>query len=48
MVVVQPRPCDKVMRLNNQDGIKYHINAMDSPLSEQDLINTAKEVIDFK
>lgn len=31
-----------------QDGIKYHINAMDSPLSEQELIAMAKEVIDFK
>lgn len=31
-----------------QDGIKYHINAMDSPLSEQELIDMAKEVIDFR
>lgn len=31
-----------------QDGIKYHINAMDSPLSEQELIDIAKELIDFK
>lgn len=30
-----------------QDGIKYHINAMDSPLSETELIAIAKEVIDF-
>lgn len=31
-----------------QDGIKYHINAMDSPLCEQELIDMAKEVIDFE
>lgn len=31
-----------------QDGIKYHINAMDSPLGEQELIDMAKEVIDFE
>lgn len=31
-----------------QDGIKYHINAMDSPLSEQELIDMAKEIIDFE
>lgn len=30
-----------------QDGIKYHINAMDSPLGERELINMAKELIDF-
>ena len=31
-----------------QDGIYYHINAMDSPMGEQDLIAMAKELIDFK
>lgn len=31
-----------------QDGIQYHINAMDSPLGEQALLDMAKEVIDFK
>lgn len=31
-----------------QDGIKYHINAMDSPLNEQELIDIAKEIIDFQ
>lgn len=31
-----------------QDGIKYHINAMDSPLSEQELLDMAKEIIDFE
>lgn len=30
-----------------EDGIKYHINAMDSPLSEAELVDMAKEVIDF-
>lgn len=30
-----------------QDGIRYHINAMDSPLDEAELIAIAKEVIDF-
>lgn len=31
-----------------QNGIKYHINAMDSPLNEQELIDIAKEIIDFQ
>lgn len=31
-----------------QDGIKYHINAMDSPLSQEELIDIAKEIIDFE
>lgn len=31
-----------------QDGIKYHINAMDSPLGEQELLDMAKEIIDFE
>lgn len=31
-----------------QDGIKYHINAMDSPLNQQELIDMAKEIIDFE
>lgn len=31
-----------------QDGIKYHINAMDSPLGQDDLTAMAKEIIDFK
>lgn len=30
-----------------EDGIKYHINAMDSPLSEAELVDMAKEVIEF-
>lgn len=30
-----------------ENGIKYHINAMDSPLGETELVNMAKEVIDF-
>lgn len=30
-----------------EDGIKYHINAMDSPLDKAALIDMAKEVIDF-
>lgn len=29
------------------DGIRYHINAMDSPLGKTELINMAKEIIDF-
>lgn len=31
-----------------QDDIKYHINAMDSPLNQQELIDMAKEIIDFE
>lgn len=31
-----------------QDGIYYHINAMDSPLVQEELIAMAKEVIDFR
>lgn len=31
-----------------QDGIKYHINVMDSPLNKQELIDIAKEIIDFQ
>lgn len=31
-----------------QDGIKYHINAMDSLLGQEELIAMAKEIIDFK
>lgn len=31
-----------------QDGIYYHINAMDSPLGQNDLIGMAKEMIDFE
>lgn len=31
-----------------QDGIKYNITVMDSPLDREALINMAKEMIDFK